>query len=1619
MATGSDHRQHHAVDTKHQAQPVASPRSELVDTFIAYYSSADCSPEPAEAFLSHDLRSAAPLSSSSSSTAASAMHMRSAKKAPVQSSGQSTDSEHTSSNGSSESSSSLGDSAAAAARVLAAWQDRPLPTASTAADTAVSAGLSTDMLADDPAIWTAARASAARIQSSTSTPRQVALSFDTNTREGSAPVAGSLEATSRRADMGFLALLNSAAAYVAESSVSSQQQRQHHAADNPYLTHGDMLSDGTLTLSGINNSFGQAAADAAAEQGDYGAHYSTTLSSAAYQDLAQALQHIAATSSATGDGSIVSATAIESRGHGSYDYGHTNNHINTRSASAIRPDQIMSSDSLIAMRAEFPSAPGQPATSSSSKRKRKDPGGADTLQTPTKRKASHASAYPSGAATTLPVPPHSAEARRAARKWSEEETDNLLQGCTKYGVGAWKKILDDPAFTFNSRTSVDLKDRFRTIRAQECAHNPHFKTAGGGSSGKKSNSGKEPDVVWPLPPNSQRLQGLQRVQRKPTRNYTNDEDRRLLIGVLRHANHWTKIAADPDLKLGNRPGQSLRDRLRNAFPEVFELFGYVIPKKERTDREPCGSGVHQEPERVSTGPQRRKAPTGSKRLDGDIPENIKGKILAVLGDMNASLDPHPIPEPEDEGADSSYDADADGDPSAMDVDPALPDTARSGIGGPRAGAARAASKTVGRGPRRRSTVSGDLAASVDAPLPADLVAAASASREAARNSKRTPTKRSRSRSKTMTSSDANHRHHHMGLSATAPSSSSYDSFKLDPAPGTSAFPLPMSNDGGIHSAPAHADTTGCGPMGDLGAFSDCDHRRAGTLSAGAFGSGGSSNSGGHRNFMLESFAPSVFTRPMGTMTPTDQLDALALEGRFGSGYSTPTHSAKRRHSVQVDINEAMVAAAAAAAGMDRSSFSSSLHFFHPSVTGLDHHHHHHHATGASISGSLQMSAADTICRMTVGEPISADGYLFPRIPEDEATAAAAAAAAAADISVQMSSNQTVSGTPASDGMHTPSGAPSTVTPANIGMGGMPAGDMFKLPGTTAADSAVLTAAVGGSDLPGDMNTGYRGQLRSAQRLLRANGVADDNSIGLSTNSGSEGRVDLEALAQFSQWFPQFAPASLGWGMSDTGGQLGGSESIDPNMLDVGLNSAMAAAAATSSGSGGGHGGVEANLTHARRRSQYDWYGLTPSLAAALEAASTSTVAAVAQAAAAAAAVTDDGAMSSLGSFGLGQGSLNPSYRRPSMPIFPTFGYPHGDMLGISGGDVGADSVGSGGSAEQGLYGVATSQQDGGNCSAGMVATAAADAVAIALGEGANGGPSRARTTDIPGRRRTMHVPPSLLEGVATAEFGTPGVDAFTAQTLGIGPQQQQHGRLASAPYQLRRPVGSTTSSSTAAAATAAMTRGRRSRTISSNSNSQQVMARLGAAGCVMPSAARPPLPPVSEASVQFPLLSSNLSDMHALAGAGRHARSLSGTQLTQDVMGALAGVPMDAEMDAMTTLSAGDYSSSFKAGSLWPFGDDVNLAAAEGSDCAGMHDETRSLTDMRGRDAPALVGLYRPASSTPTGHRYLGAAAAQASGGLGSARNHSPALMSSGAAASPVAPRSAASTPGRREAVGM
>ncbi|KAJ2661478.1 hypothetical protein IWW48_002345 [Coemansia sp. RSA 1200] len=1853
--------------------------ADLVNKFLDYYSttttttttiSADTikaaavtdTPRPKELFASATRAT----STSTESTAVSVSQQMRPGKGTTGSSGQSTDTEAAGGNSGSSSrssESSMGDSAAAAARVLAALQDRTGIATSSGGGAGAGGTASASAAEAGPTLWQPIQTPAAKIQSSTSTPRQNHSAFDASAREGSAPLPGSFDSNMhRRPDMGFLALLNSAAAYVAESSSSAAAaattataatvpqensahnyrgsishdggNRQQGASDNingsssssaAYLEHSELLADNSLTLSGINNGFvghvaggsrnGQTstATGTNATAGFASAHYDPSLSNAAaYRDLAQALQHIAATTSGTN--SALMASGIETQQQQQHLFGsnaeHAPNHIgHGLTASAIRQDGLLPQANQFSTHPRHGTAKsGSVATplgsTSASKRKRKDGSSNSTpMHTPAKRKTSHASDHQAN----LSVSANSAEVRRAARKWSEEETENLLQGCSKYGVGAWKKILDDPSFTFNSRTSVDLKDRFRTIRAQECAHSPHHKRS------NRKHHAKEPDVVWPLPPNSQRLQGLHRVQRKPTRNYTNDEDRRLLIGVLRHANHWTKIAADPDLQLSNRPGQSLRDRLRNAFPEVFELFGYVIPKKERADRERYTAATTpgpQTPQSKGSTPK-RKAPTGSKRLDGDIPDHIRSKIIGILHERSDSLDPHPIPEND---AGSAYDVDVDADAdgmasqdedtaavagddsglSAMPVGSATPTPSKSRTPKRRATAAsvaRGVSKAGSAGGKRgvrRASISLD-AAVASSSSSADGESESKTKRAGGRRKSTAAQKRGRARSKAATVANEEDRESLAATSGGGGSVLGSAAYEYEAGTGPVGYATTgAQNDGGIHSAPAHHSTHGNGGLhiGGFGGLSSSEQRRSGTISAGTTYAGAQN----HRNYLLDSFAPSVFSRSIGAgaaeIMATDHLDALALEGRVASGYSTPNQSTRRRHSVQADINDAMAAAAAmAAAGIDRSGLSSTMGFFSASVAaaaaaaaaaaGLG------SSTADDVSGNADTmhlgstaAAADTFRRMTVDGQINPDAFLFPRLPDDNmAAAAAAAAAVAADMSAQSGSEMAAAAAAAAvatgaqtGGMPAASGSAISVGPHNSLSVSTDLG--FKLSTTAEAASSTeppfsaSAAVISGvlDDSRSDLLSGHhRSQLRSAQRLLRANGVADDNSIGLSTMPTDADRVvDFETLTQFSQWFPNLAPSTLGWGLADGGAGHIGSESIDPNMLDAGIGTSAAAMipggghAADYSGAAGGSG-----LTHARRRSQFDWYGLTPSLAAALDAANT------AAAAAEQATVPDATSLASLNPFGIGHGhthsTAGASYRRPSMPIFPSFAFPPGgDLLGLqstaplhrngvsssTGGDAG---IRGGIDADQSAVYGATSH--GENAISEAAAAAAAAAVAAALGDqqrasSATGGarslslstgseaaaagghkravaqaPTGAETEAATGsasanngRRRTMHVPPSLVEGVATANFGSnmlgrapelpqqqqsSGLGGSTLRALNLHTSQQY--LLASermrpgtgGPYPPRphsgtlRPADSTRS-----------TRVRRSRTISNQNcdTSGGGRLRVGGGGS---GAMQTMLPVVSEAAsaqlLQLPTATTAKDGHQSLqhqqhqqqmasvfgslglvptglgagAGTSRHTRTLSGTHLPQDVVGALAGESSDflssfrlhdeplelgppaaaahpassqglqqpamggrsrgggagrpdVDLEAMTTLSAGcagsiDFSSTLKP-FLWAaaaagLGDDgLHGSSAAAASVAG---ETQSLVDLR-HDADNAIDLYRPASLTPTsGRRFLSMA-----GGSGAAGDSTPAAGTANAAAvSPVAPRSAASTPGCREAV--
>ncbi|XP_004462538.2 telomeric repeat-binding factor 1 isoform X2 [Dasypus novemcinctus] len=89
---------------------------------------------------------------------------------------------------------------------------------------------------------------------------------------------------------------------------------------------------------------------------------------------------------------------------------------------------------------------------------------AGTLQSGKKKKENHTTATKSRRLHVLNNQPVSSEKHRARKKqaWLWEEDKNLRSGVRRYGEGNWSKILLH--FKFNNRTSVMLKDRWRTMK---------------------------------------------------------------------------------------------------------------------------------------------------------------------------------------------------------------------------------------------------------------------------------------------------------------------------------------------------------------------------------------------------------------------------------------------------------------------------------------------------------------------------------------------------------------------------------------------------------------------------------------------------------------------------------------------------------------------------------------------------------------------------------------------------------------------------------------------------------------------------------------------------------------------------------------------------------------------------------------------------------------------------------------------------------------------------------------------------------------------------------------------------------------------------------------------------
>jgi hypothetical protein len=123
---------------------------------------------------------------------------------------------------------------------------------------------------------------------------------------------------------------------------------------------------------------------------------------------------------------------------------------------------------------------------------------------------------------------------------------------------------------FNNRTSVDLKDRFRTYFPED--YKRLYPNA---------TSTRERASPQTLAPEAATFSKAKRKDRTP---FSKTEDTNLLIGFGKHGGKWSSIQKDDSLGLAHRRSTDLRDRFRNAFPEKYVGAGFKPPPAKRRRR---------------------------------------------------------------------------------------------------------------------------------------------------------------------------------------------------------------------------------------------------------------------------------------------------------------------------------------------------------------------------------------------------------------------------------------------------------------------------------------------------------------------------------------------------------------------------------------------------------------------------------------------------------------------------------------------------------------------------------------------------------------------------------------------------------------------------------------------------------------------------------------------------------------------------------------------------------------------------------------------------------------------------------------------------------------------------
>ncbi|KAI0739307.1 cytochrome P450 [Irpex lacteus] len=211
-----------------------------------------------------------------------------------------------------------------------------------------------------------------------------------------------------------------------------------------------------------------------------------------------------------------------------------------------------------------------------------------------------------------------------------------------WGVGNWKTILNDPDLKFDNRSPVDLKDRCEMAMVPNYfpdAYKHHYPNA---------------RTIYPL-----RRDPLIRTVHRCSVHHAQEAKAvysrrgcRSQSGVRQTWTVWATIVKDPIFQQQNRRSTDLRDRFRNAWPDLYAKAGYkpraaVVKKKKMDD----GDNVEEssrgrvQPVRAATDDQ---LPTTSA-MGGPGFGLFRGGVKSV---------PESTATTEDEDSESEDDADA-------------------------------------------------------------------------------------------------------------------------------------------------------------------------------------------------------------------------------------------------------------------------------------------------------------------------------------------------------------------------------------------------------------------------------------------------------------------------------------------------------------------------------------------------------------------------------------------------------------------------------------------------------------------------------------------------------------------------------------------------------------------------------------------------------------------------------------------------------------------------------------------------------------------------------------------------------------------------------------------------